>query len=246
MSDEGKKYGSSARGLWRRVYGYQNSKPQLVEVIDTQTSVTRSIDLNKTIRHRDYYIVDGITANFAPFVPPVPPPTGSLAEYDEGIVEVNTSAFVYAGNFNFTFSDNPIIALSIEDAALHGGNLNVFGISLNTSQFTFSFSSDFSGSIRYRAINAPTYPAYVTSAYTASITASAGTASPGGLSYYTASFSALPSTPFSFRETPWYLGLNVSQGPDVATFPQTSSSVGATSEFSSELQSTMHFIAFSS
>lgn len=243
MSDEGKKYGASARGLWRKVYGYQNTKPELVAVVDISTSTTRSIDLNKTIRHRDFYFIDGITANYEVTVAP----TGSLlAEYDEGLVNVNTTNLSYTGNFNFTFSNTPIIVLSIENAALYGNNLNVFGFSVDASQFSFGFSSDFSGSIRYRAINAASYPAYATSVYTASITASAGTALPGGLSYYTASFAALLSTPFSFKETSWMLGTNIAQGPDVSIITQTSSSTEATSEFSSELQSTIHFIAFSS
>lgn len=241
MSEEGKKYGASARGLWRRVYGYQNTKPQLVEVVDVASATTRSIDLAKTLRHRDFYYIDGITANYIPSIPPPPIPTGSFAEYDEGIIFVNTNAFSYMGNFNFTFSNNPIVVLSIEDALPGTENVNLFGINPGVSNFTFGFSSDFSGSIRYRAIYSPTYPALATSSFTASMSASAGSVNPGGLAYYTASFAALPLAPFEVRQTIW---VEDALGEDVAFITQVSSSSEISSDLSSEFSKTVHYIAF--
>jgi len=240
MADEGKKYGGPARGLWRKVYGYQNAKPQFVEVVDILTATTKSVDLNKTIRFRDFYIIEGITTGFERTI--VVP--SNLSEYDEGVIFVNTIADDYIGNYNFTFSANPIVVLSIESSALYGANLDVFGLTTTNNGFNFSFSSAFSGSIRYRAINALSYPAFVTSSFTASMTASAGIASPGGLSYYTASFATLSATPFYFAQTVWTNGTNVTLGASVGIFPETSSSSDATSNFSSELSNTVHYIAF--
>lgn len=241
MSDENNNRYGSGKNLWRKVYGYQNNKPRVVAVVDPQTSVTYSLDLNKTLRHRDYFIIKSLTSGS--ITTAASSGSGfSVAEYDEGLVLFSSIADTKTGSFNFTFSNAPIVVLSVESASLYGENLNVYGFSVSTGSFTFGLSAPFTGSIRYRAIYAPSYPALATSSFTASITASAGSANPGGLDYYTASFAALPGTPFSFRDTTWdTLG---NQDVDVYLQTGTSSSNQATIDISAPLSSLIHFIAF--
>lgn len=240
MSNENDNRYGSGKNLWRKVYGYNNPKPRVVVVIDTVAAVTYSLDLNKTLRHRDFFIIKDRTSGGDIEAVVIPP---NLAEYDEGLINFSSIAESGSGNFHFTFSGTPYVVLTVESASLYGENLNVFGTALNTTAFNFSLSAPFTGSVRYRAIYSPTYPAYVTSAYTASITASAGSANPGGLDYYTASFAGLPGPTFKFLDTVWDLaGLNMG---DVGLVTQTSSSNNATVEISSPgLDASIHFIAF--
>lgn len=235
-SENNNRYGSN-KNSWKKVYGYNSHKPRETTIIDTANSVTYSLDLNKTLRHRDFFIIKGLTSGAFEAPPPVP---AEVTEYDEGVVHFAGISDVGTGSFNFTFSGSPYVVLTIESSALYGNNLNVWGESLSTAGFTFGLSAPFTGSIRYRAIYAETYPAYVTSAYTASITASAGTYSAVVESFYTASFAALPSTTSLFLNTAW--GTTGQQ--DVALQPQVSSSAQATVEFSSPTTSTIYFIAF--
>lgn len=237
MSNENNNRYGSGRNLWRKVYGYQNNKPRVVEVIDTLAAVTYSLDLNKTIRHRDFFIISDVSNGGGEIY--IPPEV--LGEYDEGIVSMSY-ATAGTGSFNFTFTSAPYIVLSVDSASFFGENVNIHGFTYTTTGFTFGTSAPFVGTIRYRAIYSPTYPAYCTSSFTSSITASAGSANPGGLSYYTASFDALPGAPFSFRDTAWD-SLN-RQDVDVKLQPQTSSSSDATVEISSPMGSEIHFIAF--
>lgn len=231
-NENNRRYGTS-KNLWRKTYGYQNNKPRIASVVDAQTQETYSLDLNKTLRHRDYFIIKDII--FSPTVVEV-------AEYDEGLVLFSSIADSGVGTFNFSFSNTPIVVLTVESASLYGDNLNIYGLSLSQTGFTFGLSALFTGSIRYRAIYSPTYYAYATSSYTASITASAGTTRPAGVDYYTASFNALPGTPFSFLDTAWdFFGI---QDVDVALQTQASSSNAATVEISSPMSSSIHFIAF--
>jgi hypothetical protein len=216
MSDDiNSKYGGNARNLWRKVYGYQNNKPQMVSVVDSITQVTYSLDLNKTLRHRDFFIIQGINSGSQFITEEVSFPT---AEYDEGLFHFSSISDHGTGSFNFTFSNFPTVVLSVESASLYGEGVNIFGGTSTPSGFTFGLSAPFSGSIRWRAIYSPSYPAVATSAYTASITASAGSAFPNGATYYTASFATLPGIPFSYRDTTWD-GIPIVPGPSLYCSP---------------------------
>lgn len=236
------KYGGKSRGLWRKVYGYSVNKPQVVAFVDSTTNTTMSVDLNRTLRHRDYYIIDGIIAGETNFTPPAPPdPIYAMAEYDEDLVSMAASD-IGTGFFNFNFTQTPIVVLSVEDDSEHGNNVQIYGLSLSTSSFTFGLSAPFTGNVRYRAIYGTTYPASATSSFTGSITASAGSTNPGGQAYYTASFAALPGVPFRFLQTAW--DFNGNMDVDVGLQTQSSSSSGATTEISAPMSSSIHYIAF--
>jgi len=231
------KYGGRATGLWRRTYGYSSRKPVVITFVNTATDTTMSVDLNKTIRHRDFYIINGIpggTANETPVIPPV-----DLAEYDEGVISVLESDVSILGYFNFTFSSDPIIVLTADSASNWGENVNIYGLYFDTQQFVCQTSAPFSGTIRYRAIYSPTYPAYCTSSYTSSITASAGIQTLNFVDSYTASFSALPGTPFKFLQTLWP-GSNY----DVALSASYVDSDSANVEISDAVSASVHFIAY--
>jgi len=241
-NDQNNKYGGNARNLWRKVYGYHNNKPQVVSIVDPQTQVTYSLDLNKTLRHRDFFIINGVNSGSQVII------TSSFAfataEYSEGIFTLPSLGTSGTGSFGFTFSHQPYVVLSVESASIYGGNLNLYGGNITTTGFTFDFSAPFSGSIRWRAIYSPTYPAVATSAYTASITASAGSVAPGGKSFYTASFATLPGLPKFYYDTAWAnVGINDGSA-DVAFSHQTSSSNSETVEISAPTNTTIDFIAF--
>lgn len=217
------------------MYGYAPNKPQVVAIIDSQTQTTYSLDLNRTVRHRDYFIIKDVLSGAI---------EGGItyAEYDEGLITFATPSDVGTGSFSFSFSSNPIITLTVESASLNGENVNVYGYNFSTTGFTFGTSAPFVGTIRYRAIYSPTYPANATSIYTGSMLVSAGEQTVAGVANYTASFSALPGTPFKFLDTTWN---TLGNGDvDVWTETQTSSSSTATIEISSPYSSLIHFQAF--
>lgn len=236
MANDDLKYGGRARGLWRKVYGYSVNKPVVVSFVDTTTSTTMSLDLNKTFRHRDYFIIEGIAGGVAT---EVPPPPSDLAEYDEGLVFL-TGQDSGTGNFNFTFSSNPIVVLTPDPALEWGENVNIYGFTRSTTGFTFGTSAPYSGAIRYRAIYSSTYPALCTSSFTASITASAGTATLTDNYAYTASFAALPGSPFKFLQTAWDSGTL----HDVSFQTQVYDSDSANVEISAPVSTVVHFIAY--
>lgn len=238
-NENDRRYGGTGRNLWRKVYGYQVNKPQVVAIVDTTTATTYSLDLNKTLRHRDYYKLGGVIGTNTSSTTPAIPVTW---QYDEGLVSMNGGE-VGTGSFNFAFaSSSPIVVLTADSASLWGENLQVFGFSRNASSFTFGTSAPFSGTIRYRAIyDSAGYPSFVTSAYTSSITASAGSTVLTNQHMYTASFAALPGLPFRFLQTAW---LESSTLGDVAFQTQTSSSSTATVEISAPVSVTVHYIAF--
>lgn len=245
MTDFSNKYGNRAKNLWRKVYGYRNYQPSETTIVEADTGVTYSIDLNKTIRHRDYFIIDGyvgplIASQGGTSSSPYP-----TAEYDEGLFYITEESSFNQVYFSFMFSSTPIVVLTVESASRGGTNLQLYGKTTLTDQFFFETSAPFSGTIRYRAIYSPTYPALATTAYTTSITASAGTTNGGGATYYTASYSALPGTPFKFLQSGWDNSYPAQTlGPDIWFTTETSSSTAATVHFSSEMNADIHFIAF--
>jgi hypothetical protein len=227
-----RKYGRN-RAEWRKVYSYNRRKPNIIETIDLNTSQSFSYDLQRIIRYRDYSLLSKPhSASFA----------FGGSEYDEGLVTLSSADTFGVGTFNFQFSGDPIIVLTVESASLYGPNLNLFGYNYSNTGFTFGLSAPFVGSIRYRASFTNVYPTYVSSFYSSSITASAGIVNPSGNNFYTASYAALPGSPFSFLDTTWN---DLDLGDiDVALLTDTSSSSNATINISDHLNSNVHFMAF--
>ena len=153
------------RNLWRKTYGFRRRKPKTVTLTDGATGIEYTLDLNKTSRERNPYLIKAGTQGLipSPFV------TG---EYDEGIISF-LSSDQETSAFNFTFSSAPIVVLTLEpDPEV---DVNAFGLTVTDSGITIGTSAPFSGSIRYRAIYATSYPANVSSSFSASFIATAGT-----------------------------------------------------------------------
>lgn len=201
-SDNQSKYGAN-RNLWRRHYpiGAPRREPQSIDLVDPDTNVSYSLNLQTTIRHRDFFkIIQRATSSSET---PTPEPTASLGEYDEGLIYFNntdTATF----NFNFTFSSTPYVVFSIDSTPITGSEfINVFGYQKSTTGSQLGLSAPFSGTVRYRAAYASSFPGNFTSSYTASITASAGTVTLTLTEVFTASYAALSSAPSEFRCSPF-------------------------------------------
>lgn len=144
--------------LWRRVYSSRRRKPQVFTYINPATSVTHSLDLNKTVRHRDFFIIKGFESTSFP--------SGITALFDEALIYFNWED-EKTHNFTFAFPDNPhAIVMTVHDDVSSSGGVYLQGISYNSESMTIGASAPFSGSVRYRAIWSPLvpeYPATVTS-----------------------------------------------------------------------------------
>lgn len=242
MASNQDKYGQN-RNLWRKLYpiGAPRRAPDIIELVDPNTSVSYSLDLQKTIRHRDYFQI--IQKTVGGFEPDHPLPVG---EYDEGLVHFdNTSDETFA--FNFTFSSTPYVVYTMEESAPTGSgleNINVFGFTKSTTGAIVGVSAPFSGTVRYRAAWASSFPAVFTSSFTSSFTASAGSTPVIGATSYTASYSILSATPSIYLNSP--INSSGSGQPDVYLDPDEASiTVSSTSgEISAPYSGAIDFIAY--
>lgn len=200
-NDSNNKYGRN-RNLWRKSYGYSISKPNIVDLVDQISLVSYSLNLDSVIRHRDYFIIKEIPSGSL-YIPPNQ--SASYAEYDEGLIPFDWLDGEYKyQNFNFTFSANPFVALAVDDDGTNLSNIMAYGISYSTTGVYIGISAPFSGNVRYRAIRAPSYPAYVTSAYTMSyITASAGSVTVTNAEQYYSMFGVFQGIPGFVYQTAW-------------------------------------------
>lgn len=241
MADENNKY-SNNRNLWRKVYGFRRRKPVTQQFVDSHTQVTFSYNLQATIRHRDFFLIDStITASI------LIPVTSAFAEYDEGLIAFNNTDEETA-NFSFVFSNTPdAVVLTIDPPALSDDSDFVipYGVSFDDTSLTVGLSAPYSGNIRYRAVYSSTgYPTTATSSLvptSGTFTLSAGSVVVSDATAYTASFDTLTSTPSLFYNTPWGIANTTTQ--DVFLDVQTTNSASATGEISSTFTNTIYFIA---
>jgi hypothetical protein len=227
-NDNNKKYGRN-RNLWRKTYGYSNNKPTNVQLVDQINQVSYSLNLDSIVRHRDYFIIKDIPSGSI-YVAPTQSVT--YAEYDEGLIPFNwLDGESKLQNFHFTFSANPYVALTVDDDGTNLSNIIAYGISYSTTGVYVGISAPFSGNIRYRAIRAPSYPAYVTSAYTTSyMTASAGSVYVNNAEQYYSIFGLLPGLPAHVYQTAWDSSNNTSDiniNTEIVTNNYISSSLSA-------------------
>lgn len=241
-SNNQSKYGAN-RNLWRKYYpvGAPRREPQNVTLVDPYTAVTYSLNLQTTIRHRDFFEIIQATTGTSNVVPVL-----VLGEYDEGLIHFNNTDST-SFSFNFVFSNTPYVVFSMEQSAPTGANLenvNVFGLSKTVSGGMVGLSAPFSGTVRYRAAYSPTFPANFTSSFTASIVASAGTIPINYGVAYTASFAALTGPPVEFRNTPF--NTSGSGQPDVWLDPDelTFANNSVNGSISAPYSGTIDFIAY--
>lgn len=233
------KYGKN-RNLWRRVYGPKRRKPNNLTLVDAATNVSFSFDLNRTLRHRDFFIIrTSATATV------VLPPTVSLAEYDEGLIAFNNDDSAVAG-FNFCFTDMPdAVVLTVDGAADMSDFIIPYGITFNSCSMSIGLSAPFNGNIRYRAVySSGGYPAFVTSSLvpgSGTFRVSAGAVSGSMITSYTASFAALTGTPTRFYRTPWDFFSNFDVDVNVTRESCTTSTCAG--DISAPLTNPIYFIA---
>jgi len=250
------KYGNN-RNVWRKSYGTgQAARPpklttyEVFDVISEPTSFdpitgkplvssNTTIDLQKTVRHRDFFKTFGISG---PII---------VGEYDEGLIHFNNVDTV-SFNFNVTFSGNPYLVFSMEQEAAavqNTFNLNIYGIAVTNANAIVGLSAPFSGTIRYRAAYANGFPAYFFGK-SGSITptsgwfiASANKQNPENQSYLSASWSALQNPSPALFQTPFDDNLNFDA--NVSVLPQSASLNNASviNDLSAPMSSSIYILA---
>jgi len=196
VSIQDRRYGQN-KNLWRKVYGYSGTKPNITQIIDSQTNTTYSVDANSILRHRDYYEIRG------PYESVYMSGAYVIGEYDEGLIPFTMNGDTFASfNFSFSFSGRPYVVFTVDPNGQNQENIIAYGISVSTSGAYMGISAPYSGNIRYRAVNAPSYPAICSSSYSSAFTCSAGSAVVVNDTFYTANFTPMAGVNF-FLQTPW-------------------------------------------
>lgn len=234
------------RNLWRK--SYPIGIPRRPPVFITQTKLgndgnvyTTTLDLNQTIRHRDSYELLGDANDIA----------GLIGEYDEDLIHFNNETYKNF-TYNFTFSSNPTVVYSqgsADPAQPNTQNLNIFGISRTTAGGIVALSAPYSGTIRYRAAYASSYPSYFTGSI-ASISPTAGvfiasvdSGMPNNESFFTASWAPLASAgPVSFK-SPYDDNSNFDGNVALSTKYATLNSSGEVVEISAPMSSSIYILA---
>ncbi len=132
----------------RKVYHYERNPQELFDVV--LGDVTRSFDRNSIILHRDFYLIRDHSGIIIPEL--------EVGEYDEDYIGFSGQDTL-SKTFNITFSALPIVTVQVEPTGSY--NINAYITSITTNSVTVGLSAPHSGNIRYRAINAATYPAVV-------------------------------------------------------------------------------------
>ena len=166
--------------------------------------------------------------------------TAGVAEYDEGVITFDgeTEKLV---TFNFAFSNDPYVVFTFEDSLIDDAtSINFFGVDYpSVTGSIVGASAPFSGSVRYRAVYSPTYPAFASSSYSSSFKVFAGKLNFNEATQFTASFQDL-GAPVQFRTSPHdRVGDDSS---DVAITKDSITSTKATNTISAPLTNEIHFI----
>jgi hypothetical protein len=229
---------SKNRNLWRKVYTFRRRKPNVRQFVDPKTDLSFSLDLNQTLRHRDFFIVQTIVSG--PFVSSI------IAEYDEGLIAFDNTTMA-AAPFSFCFSDTPdAVVLSVESVSDYSNNIIPYGLGFNSCSMSVGVSAPFSGNIRYRAAySVDGYPAVATSSFapgSGSFTVYAGHITASDVTSFTTTYDVGPMGPSSFRNSPWDFFTNF--GADVF-IDKTVGITGSSGEISAPYNNPIYFIAFS-
>lgn len=138
------------RNEWRKSYGTSRRKPVTKLFVDSKTGNTYSLDLNHVYRDRDYFQRDR-------YRPAIEAGTFPVGFYDEGLIYFDGSSSQGAAMFNITFPFEPLVVFTLEGD--QDVDVNVFGVSKNTTGVTAGASAPFVGHVRYHAIYSDEYPA---------------------------------------------------------------------------------------
>lgn len=231
--------------MWRKAYpiGLPNRPPNAITATklgENGVLYDTTLDLNKTVRHRDLYRILGDIA---------PSSATSFGEYDEGLITFNNETFK-SFSYNITFSADPIAVFTVNSSTIAGqDNVNIYGLSRNTTGGIVALSAPFTGTIRYRAVYSPSYPEYfmgvgASIAPTNGIfkaTATGGV--PDNVSYKTFTWSALSSVPSAVYTTPYDDFGNYDADVALAISAGTLTAAGALVEISAPISSSIYVLA---
>lgn len=149
------RYGVNSN-LWRKTNSHVRIKPNNVNIVDLNTNVTSSINLNQYLRHRDLNNIEGY--NQTSLTEPDWYQPTNLLQYEEGFVNFNNETEKTL-TFTGTFDQIPIVVFVPVHNVNFTENINVFGTALPTKTQAFlGLSAPFTGQIRYIATYAPYYP----------------------------------------------------------------------------------------
>jgi hypothetical protein len=127
MAENDNRYGSN-RNQWRKIYGYGRRKPNTVQVYDRDpatgeipTSGTlRSFDANTTLRHRDFFKIQGITsASYLQLSSAV------NFFYEEGDVIFRNVSEVTGTAFASSFGGPPIVTYQLLPRLVENSSSNI-------------------------------------------------------------------------------------------------------------------------
>lgn len=183
MSEEEQNRYTKNRNLWRKSTTYGRYKPKIVSFVDGVTQENYDLNLNKVIRTRNPYQINPGPEE----IPEIP-----FGEYEEGFVYFDNENIVTLA-FMQPFSGTPVIVFDLGIGS--DGYVNVANAINSPSGSHVFTSADFSGSVRYRAIYSSTYPCYVSSSFSASFLATAGTMYETGITSFSNTFQTNTYTP---------------------------------------------------
>lgn len=242
------KFGKN-RNKFRRVYNYGLSRrPDVRQFVDSLTDTTKSLDFQRIIRDRDYFLIR--QNEELSFPPPTPAPSGS-AEYLEVTVGQFQSQLTFPVTFPTPFSGTPFLAFELSQSQFTGTdgeevpNVAWWVSDLTTNGFNANFSAPFTGKLVYRGVySALGYPATVNRATDLSGSpgiVSAGSVTLSNQSSVTMSWDPLPNFPKRLNYAPV-----VASTDGTADVGQTISAVESThavNELSAPFTGQIHFVA---
>jgi hypothetical protein len=138
---------------FKKTYGYKRAIPVYATVTIDDAGTTIEINRNQIKVDRQFYLLpEAIDAAFTGF---------QTGEYEEDDFVVTASVDSVTITFATPFTSTPIVVASPNTSSNNLHNINLFVDSVSTTQAILKFSANFSGSLRYRAIYASSYPARV-------------------------------------------------------------------------------------
>lgn len=238
------KFGKN-RSKFRKVYSYgMTFAPDIKIFIDSVTETTQSINFQKIIRDRSYFLIDKVGQELAL---PGPPPI--FYEYLEDTVEF-TSMESVSISFPTAFSSIPYLAFQPSQSFFthtdgeETPSIGWWATNLDANGFTANFTAPFTGKITYRGIyTTEPFPIYVNRGPDLSGSygwVSAGTQIVTDQSFVSMSYSSLPSLPEFFNYN--FVGADgqeLSVGQAIRTIGINS----AVNELSDPTTGVMHFVA---
>lgn len=219
----------NSRNKHKRVYGYERAPALPFSFTETDTGIQRTFDRNSIVVHRDYFLIRDSNGIYAPY------------EYEEYLINTTGSSGTVTFLRTGGFSGVPIVTLNVDSPA---DNVNLFLTDVTTTGFSFGISSNFSGSLNYKAINAPSYPVTVTRSPLYSTTAEiyAGQQTETAISSSTIAYSfASPSIPTSASLTTFDTDTSVLEYVDTYASGTLSTS-GSNVDFSSVFSGILNYI----